>query len=245
MVDGVVPHDFGLYTVISVDQLVAEVDYLAESGDLLRNFRVFLKQSVHRLANDFELSFNRDLSPAIPDIAIEIHAGSEALEFRPRLINIGQRNPRITPHRRPRVTGSRAAKQRASSDHVIRASGQYQRGMRASPQRVLRRQVPWRAKPQPPPGCPGQQSSFASLQACVVTSSSPDSDKFQSSCTDGYRPGGAHRTGHLSSQTLHTMRGFRPALPESQNAPAAVINHLVQVNQSRKSTIPPHRRRHP
>ncbi len=105
MVDGVVPHDFGLYTVISVDQLVAEVDYLAESGDLLRNFRVFLKHSVHRSANDFELSFNRGLSPAIPDIGIEIHAGSEALDIRPRLINIGQRNPRITPHRRPRVTG--------------------------------------------------------------------------------------------------------------------------------------------
>ncbi len=90
------------------------------------------------------------------------------------------------------VPGSRAEKQRGSSDHVLWVSGQYQRGMRASPQRVLRRQVPLRTKPQPPPGYSGQQSSFPFLQACVVTQSSPDSDKFQCSCTDGYRPGGVY-----------------------------------------------------
>ena len=56
-------------------------------------------------------------------------------------------------------------------------------------------------------------------QACMTTWSSPDSDKFRSSCTDGYRPSGRHRTGHPSRQTLHNMRGFRLPLPGSQDLP--------------------------
>ena len=82
------------------------------------------------------------------------------------------------------------------------------------------RQVSWRVKPQPPPGYSGKQSSSASSQGSTVTRSSPDSDKSQSSCTDGYRPGGGSiRPGQPSSQTLHTMRGIRPALPGNAERP--------------------------
>ena len=73
----------------------------------------------------------------------------------------------------------------------------------------------------------------------------PDSDKFQFSCTDGYRSGGLQtRTGHLFSKIPQC--GIRPAPTGRRIALAkAAVNHWAQVNQSSKSTALPRRRRHP
>ena len=42
----------------------------------------------------------------------------------------------------------------------------------------------------------GQQSILASRLVSSVSLSLPDTDRFQSSCADGYRLGGLHRMGH-------------------------------------------------
>ena len=82
---------------------------------------------------------------------------------------------------------------------------------------------------------PGTDSVEVDPQASVITYSSADSDKFQSSCTDGYRPGGGNRKGHHTSRILHTMRGTRPTLPGRRNALRGCNQPPGQGNQSLKS----------
>ena len=82
---------------------------------------------------------------------------------------------------------------------------------------------------------PGTDSVEVDPQASVITYSSADSDKFQSSCTDGYRPGGGNRKGHHTSRILHTMRGTRPTLPGRRNALRGCNQAPGQGNQSLKS----------
>lgn len=82
------PDESRCHFVIAVGQVVPEVDDAAHFGNSAGEFRMIGVQTVYRLADDFELAFDRGLRLPISSVGTAVHVGCKRLDIGACLVDV-------------------------------------------------------------------------------------------------------------------------------------------------------------